>query len=85
MPCFERELHRLAHRQLREERGCLESATEAEVRSSVSRELGDVLAEELHGAPTRHEATDRVEQRRLAGAVRADQADDLSGTGVDID
>ena len=33
----------------------------------------------------RHEAADRVEQRRLAGAVRADEADHLAGLGVEVD
>ena len=41
--------------------------------------------EELDGAVGRHEAADRVEQRRLAGAVGADEADHLAGLGAEVD
>ena len=47
--------------------------------ASVRGELADVAARAARRCPTLgHVAADRVEQRRLAGAVRADEADDLA-------
>ena len=75
---FERDLDRLAHGELGEQRRGLERAAEAHAcpaRAAPCRR--DVVAEELDRARARHEAADGVHQRRLAGAVGADEADDL--------
>ena len=82
---LERELHRLAHRQLGKQRGGLERAAQARVRSAVRREVRDVPAEEVDPALARDVAPDRVEQRRLAGAVGPDEPDDLAGFGAELD
>ena len=73
---------RLAEGQLREEAGGLEHAAEAE----PARRCGPKPARsvpERRCAPARHEAADRVEQGRLAGAVGADEADDLAASDRD--
>ena len=52
----------------------------------MGRHIGDVAAIELDlaGAGARL-AEDRHHQRRLAGAVGADQGDDLAGIDLDVD
>ena len=47
--------------------------------------MRDVCAEQLDAAARGHETADGVHERRLAGAVRADQADDLVRTDADGD
>ena len=85
MARLERELHRLAHGELREQGGRLERAPEPQVRALVGGQPADIVAEELDPARARDVATDRVEQCRLTRAVRADQPDHRSGGGADID
>ncbi|MEY9246242.1 hypothetical protein ABIF27_006897 [Bradyrhizobium elkanii] len=59
---------------------------DAQPRDLVGRHAGDVAAVELDraGAGARP-AEDRHHQRRLAGAVGADQGDDLAAIDLDID
>src|SRR5205823_4772759 len=69
--------HVLERRHLREEADVLKGAADTELRDCVRRLAGDVDAVEED--PARRgavEAGEHVEERRLAGAVRADQADD---------
>ena len=69
---LERDGDVLAHGQRREQPGALERAAEAEPRAGVGRQRGDVDAVEDDAGPRRlDEAGDDVEQRGLAGAVRA--------------
>ncbi len=57
----------------------LEGACESVPPAPVRRPRRDVPAIELDGAAGRSvEAAEQVHERRLAGAVRADQADDLA-------
>ena len=59
---------------------------DAAVGGDVGGEVGDVLALEVHGAGLRaDEAADALQQRRLAGAVGAEQGDDLAGGHVEVD
>lgn len=59
--------------------GDLEGAYQAFVEARVGRQRGDVLAEEADGARGRLQgAGDQVEQRGLARAVGADEAEDLA-------
>ena len=56
----------------------LEGAPEAALGTGFGLEIGDVLAEQSNVAPRRRvEARHAVEQRRLAGAVGSENADDL--------
>ena len=69
----------LAHADLGERLGDLEGAHHAGGADPVRRQAGDVLAVEGDAAGIgRLEAGDGGEQRRLAGAVGPDQADDLA-------
>jgi lipopolysaccharide export system protein LptA len=57
---------------------------EPEDRPPVHRQLGDVLAVEEDAAAVRlHQAHDRIEAGRLAGAVRPEQADHLAAMHVE--
>ncbi len=85
MPRLERELHGLAHGQLGEQGRGLERAAEPGPGAVVRGQLGDIAPEELDGARNRSEAADRVEQGRLAGPVRADETDHLTGIGMEVD
>ena len=76
---LERDLHRLAHGELREQSGaawkvrprpCARTSATATSRETSSPSSSTVPV-------ARHEAADRVHQRRLAGAVGADEPDDL--------
>ena len=53
------------------------SATPARATSSGAPRSGRAVQEDL-AARERHDAHDREQRRRLAGAVRADQPDDLA-------
>ena len=75
---LERDLHRLAHGELGEQRRGLERAAEAEAGPPRRAGRRHVVAEQFDRARARHEPADRVHQRRLAGAVGADQPDDLA-------
>ena len=67
------DLHVLQHGERLEQLHELEGAHETAPRSPLRRKAGDVVAIEGDAAfGRRAEARDRVEQRRLAGAVRAD-------------
>ena len=64
----------------------LEGAPDAALAALRRRQARDVLAVEPDRAfGRRQHARDQVEQRRLAGAVRADQADDLAAADRDRD
>src|SRR5262249_20703826 len=64
----------------REDVGDLEGLGHAAAVEDLGGEAGDVLAVEAHAALAgRVEAGDHVEQRRLAGAVRPDDREDLAG------
>ena len=77
---FERELHRLAHGELGEQRGGLERAAEPERGRAGARACRLTSRPSSSTVPVdRHEAADRVQQRRLARAVGADEPDDLAG------
>jgi hypothetical protein len=65
----------LHDRQVRKGRRNLEGADEAAARRDRRAPRGDVLALEMNGAGRRRqELGDQIENCRLAGAVRADQA-----------
>src|SRR5205823_518256 len=81
---LEREQHRLADGQLGKQRRGLEGAAQARTRAQVRWEARHVVAEELDLAPAGDVAPDRVQERRLAGAVGADESDDLAGHRVEL-
>ena len=71
--------HVLPHAQLRKDLGDLEGARHAELDPRVRRHSGDVAPVEYHAACGRREqATDEIEERGLAGAVRADHRPQFS-------
>src|SRR5215471_1047127 len=71
--------HVLEHRHVRTELEVLERPRDAEAHDAIRGLAQHVLAVEAHGAAVRPvEPRDDVERRRLAGAVRPDQAGDLS-------
>ena len=81
---LERDLDRLAHGELGEERRRLERAAEpvpgplgASTCSATSSPCSSIRP------AARDEPTDRVHQRRLAGAVGADEPDDLAGADLE--
>ena len=64
----------------------LEGAREPVAPAAVRRPARDVLLAEDDGAAVGLvEAAEDVDERRLAGAVRPDQADDLAAVQVEID
>ena len=70
--------HVLRHREARERLQDLERAGDAEVAEPIGSQTGHVGSGEAHRPGVRpDEAGDEIEERRLAGAVRPDQADDL--------
>src|SRR5262249_43614055 len=76
----------VAHRQLAKHLQRLERAAHAAARELERRHAGDVLAAELHVAGGRADLPeDRVEERGLAAAVRADHADDLARADGEAD
>ena len=73
-------------RQAEEESGCLEGASEPELRPRARGHGRDVPSEQLDGSRGRRElAGDDVEQRRLPGAVRPQQGPALAGIDVEVD
>ena len=81
-----RDLDVLAHRQRAERVAVLERAREPVPAAAVRRPARDVAALELDRAARRPvEAAEHVDERRLAGAVRADQADDLAAPQLERD
>ena len=83
---LERELHRLAHGELGEQRGGLERAAEAGAGPAVRGERADVAR---RGARRRRRSGTKppiaLSSVDLPGAVRADEADHLAGLGVEVD
>ena len=78
--------HVLAHGHVEEEAQRLERARDPAARDLVRLEALDARAGEDDVAAGRHvDARDEVEQRRLAGAVRADHADDLALVDVQVE
>ena len=65
--------------------GRLEGASEAAPGSQRGAEVAHVGAQQLDAARRGHEPADGVHQRGLAGAVGADQPDDLVATDLDRD
>ena len=70
---LDRQQHVVEHGEFRKQAGDLERARHAERGAPVARPVGDILAEQ-QDLPGRHriDAGDQIEQRGLAGAVRAD-------------
>ena len=76
----------VAHGRVGEQFDPLEGAADAEPGAFVDPQAGDVGAVELDDAAVgSQDAEDAVEERRLAGAVRADQSDALALLDVDVD
>ena len=75
----------LPHRQVVEQLDRLPRPGEPPPSTGLRAEDGDVGAVQFDGATMRHEPGDGVHERRLAGAVRADQADQLARTDLEID
>ena len=78
--------HVLERRHVLEEADVLERSPDAAVREGMWRLTGHVFVREDH-APRRRpvDAREHVEERRLAGAVRTDQADDRAARDGEID
>jgi len=74
------------HAHAREDAAALRRLCDAQMRDPVGWHLGDVAAPEqdLAGAGARL-AEDRHHQRRLAGAIGADQGDDLARIDLEVD
>src|SRR5207248_6649523 len=76
----------LAHREPLERVPMLERACEPGAPAPLRRPPGDVALLELDPAGRREvEARDHVHERRLAGSVRADEADHLAACELEID
>ena len=81
-----RHLDVLAHRQVAERVAVLERARETVPGPPVRRPARDVAVAERDPALVRPvEPAEHVDERRLAGAVRADQADDLAAAQLERD
>ena len=77
---LQRQAQVLVDRQAAEQVGDLERTREAALADAVRRQVANLRAVQAHGARVRREhARHEVEQRGLAGAVRADQRVDLAG------
>ncbi len=85
LPGLQREPDDFADRQLRKQRRRLEGPSQPEAGPLVGVEPADLPAEQIDSAVRLQEAADGVEERRLPGAVGADQADHLVGRGVEVD
>ena len=76
----------LLHRQLAEDRRLLREVADPLASPLVHRHPRDILAVEADDAPVRRDqACDHVERRRLAGAVRSEEPDDLALPQFDRD
>ena len=76
----------LLDRQAAEDRRLLRQVADALARPDVHRIVGDVVAVELDAPRVGRGQADRhVERRGLAGAVRAEQADDFARRDVEVD
>src|SRR5205823_12368619 len=77
---------RLLDRERREQSRVLERAPEAPLCSSEGRRVGDLATQEKDtSAVDRKKARDAVEQRRLTGAVLADEAENLTVAEREVD
>ena len=74
----------LAHREIVEQLGALPRAGEAAAGACVRRHPREIAPVELGAARVAHEARDRVDERRLARAVRSDQPDQLALLDDDV-
>ena len=80
VPADQRHLHVLDHRHGHEGLRHLEGAPDAQAPDAARRQAGDVLAGQHHAAAVGRElAAHHVEERRLAGAVGADDGEQLAG------
>jgi hypothetical protein len=80
---FETEGHVLGHRHRGEQLHLLECAAQPPLRSPGGTQVSDVLTEEADGSGRRRdEAGAGVEERALAGAVRADEPDEHAGRNL---
>ena len=77
VPGFEGDLQGLPHGEVAEQPGRLERAAETLPGAPGGGETGDVGSEDLDPTAGGYEPADGVHQRGLAGAVRADEPDDL--------
>ena len=75
----------LAHREVVEQLRALPRTGEAAAGAHVRRHPCEIVPVELGTARVPHEARDRVDERRLAGAVRSDQPDQLTLLDGDVD
>ena len=76
----------LAHAEAGEDGALLGADRHAEARDAVGREADRLAAgEDDRAAPLADDAHDRLEGRRLAGAVAAEQGDDLARPHLEID
>ena len=76
----------VAHRHGLEQGKILKRPTDPETGNAMARQLQQTLACEVNGAGAGLiEAAQTIEERRLAGAVRADQAADLPGLDIERD
>ena len=75
----------LADRQVVEQLDRLPRPREPEARTCVRRQPRQVATVELDASPGAHEAGDRVDEGRLARAVRPDEADELPRGDLEID
>jgi hypothetical protein len=68
------------------DRGFLRQVADTEPRALIHRQLRHIMAVELDRAAIRlDQASDHVEHRGLAGAVRTEQADRLAAPDIDAD
>ena len=81
--CRDREV--LAHGEVVEQLGRLPRPGETAQRTYVRLRSGDISPVDADRSPMGHEPRDGVDERGLAGAVRADQADQLVGFDLEID
>src|SRR5262249_45617330 len=73
------ELEIFAHREEREHAPPLGNEGDSELGALIRRQARDVVPAKMDGAGTRQKcAGDRAQRRRFAGAVRANQRDDLA-------
>ena len=75
----------LAHGEVVEELQRLPGPTEAETGAPVGGQARDLPAVEMDAPARRDEARDAVDERRLARAVRADEADEPAGLDDEVD
>ena len=81
-----REVDALFHRQSEEDAGLLVRAREAEPGARTRRSRRDIRPEQLdRSCRGRDVACDHVEERRLPGAVRAEDRTTLTGCDVEVD